>query len=54
MKHVARAVVLLVIAALPAHAGVAVSLAPEPATIDLVAAGIGVLGGLAWWRSRKR
>jgi len=54
MKNVARALVLLVIAAVPAHAGVSVSLAPEPATIGLVATGIGVLAGLAWWRSRNR
>lgn len=55
MKHVTRALVLLVIVAVPAHAGgVAVSPVPEPATIGLVATGIGVIGGLAWWRSRKR
>ena len=55
MKHVTRALVLLVIVALPVYAGVVgVSPVPEPATIGLVATGIGVIGGLAWWRSRKR
>ena len=55
MKHVTRALVLLVIIAVPAHAGVlVVSPVPEPATIGLVATGIGVIGGVAWWRSRKR
>ena len=54
MKHVTRALVLLVIVAVPAHAGVYIqSSVPEPATIGLVATGIGVIGGLAWWRSRK-
>ena len=55
MNHVTRAIVLLVIVALPAYAGgVSVSPVPEPATIGLIATGIGVIGGLAWWRSRKR
>lgn len=54
MKHLARALALLMISAVPAYAGLAVSPVPEPATIGLVATGIGVLGGLAWWRSRKR
>ena len=54
MKHLARALALLMIAAVPAYAGLTVSLVPEPATIGLVATGIGLLGGLAWWRSRKR
>ena len=55
MKHVTGALVLLVIVAVRAHAGVAlISPVPEPATIGLVATGIGVIGGLAWWRSRKR
>lgn len=53
MKHVTRALVMLVVAAVPAYAGVTVSLAPEPATIGLVATGVAVLGGLAWWRSRR-
>lgn len=53
MKHAARALALLVIAAIPAYAGVPVATVPEPATIGLVATGVGVLGGLAWWRSRK-
>jgi len=54
MKHLARALALLMIAAVPAYAGLAVSPVPEPATIGLVATGIGLLGGLAWWRNRKR
>lgn len=54
MKHITRALVLLVIGAVPAYAGVVQSSVPEPATIGLVATGIGVIGGLAWWRSRKR
>jgi len=54
MKHLARALALLMIAAVPAYAGLAVSLVPEPTTIGLVATGVGLLGGLAWWRSRKR
>ncbi|HSQ29219.1 MAG TPA: PEP-CTERM sorting domain-containing protein [Gemmatimonadaceae bacterium] len=56
MRHVTRALVLLVIAAVPAYAGVLVqgTVAPEPSTIGLVATGIGFLGGVAWWRSRKK
>lgn len=54
MKHLTRALILVVIVAVPAHAGVVQSSVPEPATIGLVATGIGVIGGLAWWRSRKR
>ena len=55
MQRVTRALVLLMIVAVPAHAGgVVQSPVPEPATIGLVATGIGVIGGLAWWRSRKR
>ena len=55
MKHVTRALVLVVIVAVPAHAGTAlISPVPEPAMIGLVATGIGVIGGVAWWRSRKR
>ena len=55
MNHVRGALALVVIVAVPAHAGVVgVSPVPEPATIGLVATGIGVIGGLAWWRSRKR
>ena len=54
MKHVAQAVVLLVVAAVPAYAGVTMSPVPEPATIGLVATGIGVLGTFAWIKSRKK
>lgn len=55
MRHATRALVLLVIAAAPAYAGVVQStLAPEPSTIGLVATGIGFLGGVAWWRARRK
>ena len=54
MKHIVRALVLLAIAAVPAHAGLQVSLAPEPATIGLVATGIGALGLAAWIKSRRK
>ena len=54
MKHVAQALALLVIAAVPAHAGVPISTVPEPATIGLVATGVGVLGTFAWIKSRKK
>lgn len=54
MKHLARALVLMMISAVPAYAGLGVSPVPEPATIGLVATGVGLLGGLAWWRSRRR
>jgi hypothetical protein len=53
MKNVAQALVLLVIAAVPAHAGVIIT-TPEPATITLVATGAGVLGVAAWLRRRKK
>lgn len=52
MKHIVQAFVLLVVVAVPAHAGLAVSPVPEPATISLVATGIAVVGGVAWWRRR--
>lgn len=54
MKHAAHALVLLVIGAMPAYAGVQSTLTPEPTTIGLVAAGVAFLGGVAWWRSRKK
>lgn len=54
MKHVARALSLLVIAAVPAYAGAPVSAVPEPATMGLVATGVGVLGAIAWFKSRKK
>ncbi|HSQ29218.1 MAG TPA: PEP-CTERM sorting domain-containing protein [Gemmatimonadaceae bacterium] len=54
MKHVVQALVLLTIVAMPAHAGVSMTLAPEPATLGLVATGIAVVGGVAWLRRRRR
>lgn len=54
MRHAAHALVLLLIAAVPAYAGLATTLTPEPSTIGLVATGIGLLGGVAWWRSRRK
>lgn len=54
MKHIVRALVLLAVAATPAHAGLQVSLTPEPTTIGLVATGIGALGLAAWIKSRRK
>jgi PEP-CTERM motif len=54
MKNVAQALVLLVVASVPAFAGVPVQTTPEPATITLVATGAGVLGVAAWLRRRKK
>ena len=54
MKHVARALALLVIAAVPAHAGIQIQTTPEPATITLVATGAAVVGAVAWVRRRKK
>jgi hypothetical protein len=53
MKNIARALALLVVAAGPAYAGVAIT-TPEPATITLVATGAAVLGVAAWVRRRKK
>jgi hypothetical protein len=53
MKRVAQAVALLIVAAAPAYAG-PVNVAPEPATIGLVATGVGVLGLTAWIRKRRK
>jgi hypothetical protein len=54
MKHVGQALVLLIIAAVPAYAGgVPVQVTPEPATIGLVATGISAIGAIALWRNRK-
>jgi hypothetical protein len=54
MKNVAQALALLVVAAVPAYAGVPVQTAPEPATITLVATGAAVVGAAAWIRRRKK
>jgi hypothetical protein len=54
MKNVAQALALLVVAAVPAYAGVVTHTAPEPATITLVATGATVLGVAAWIRRRKK
>ena len=56
MKRVGQALVLLIIAAVPAYAGgtpVPVSATPEPATLGLVATGITFVGAIMW-RNRKR
>jgi hypothetical protein len=55
MKRLAQSLVLLVIAAVPAYAGVGgATVTPEPATIGLVATGAGVLGLTAWLRNRRK
>lgn len=55
MKRVGQALVLLIVAAVPAYAGVgSVVVTPEPATIGLVATGITAVGAFALWRNRKR
>lgn len=54
MKHVGHALVLLVVVAVPAFAGGVVVVTPEPATIGLVATGLGAVGALAWWRKNRR
>lgn len=54
MKRVAQALVLLVVAAVPAYAGIPVQVTPEPGTVVLLATGIGALGVGAWWRNRRR
>jgi hypothetical protein len=53
MKLVGQALVLLVVVAVPAFAG-GVVVTPEPATIGLVATGVGAVGAFAWWRKRRR
>jgi len=53
MKNIARALALLVVAAVPAHAGT-ITTTPEPATITLVATGAAVVGVAAWVRRRKK
>jgi hypothetical protein len=53
MRRVAEALVLLAVVAVPAHA-LSITVTPEPATIGLVATGVGALGVAAWIRRRKR
>jgi hypothetical protein len=53
MKRVGQALVLLIVVAAPAYAG-GVVVTPEPATIGLVATGIGAVGAFALWRKRRR
>ena len=52
MKHAVRALALLVIVATPAYAGTIVT--PEPATIGLVATGLGALGLAAWIKGKRK
>jgi hypothetical protein len=57
MKRLAQTMVLLVVAAVPAHAlgiGGTPTVTPEPATIGLVVTGAGVLGLTAWLRNRRK
>lgn len=54
MKRVGQAFVLLVLVAVPAFAGGPnVITTPEPATLGLVATGVGVVGAFTWWRKRR-
>ena len=52
MKRLAPALVMLIAVASPLYAG-AIQVTPEPATVALMAAGLGALGVGAWWRSRR-
>ena len=53
MRSIGRGLFLLAIAAVPAYAG-GVAVTPEPATIALVATGVGALGIGVWIRRRRR
>jgi hypothetical protein len=54
MKRLAQALVLLAIGAVPAYAGIPVTVTPEPSTIVMLATGVGIVGVGAWWRNRRR
>jgi hypothetical protein len=54
MKRLAHALVLVVVGAVPAYAGIPVTTAPEPSTIVMLATGVGIVGVGAWWRNRRR
>jgi hypothetical protein len=54
MKRVGQALVLLIVVAAPAYAAGTPIVTPEPATIGLVATGIGAVGAFALWRKRRR
>lgn len=54
MKHIVKALVLLAVAASPAYAGIPVAPVPEPATMGLVATGIGAIGAIAWIKRKRK
>jgi hypothetical protein len=55
MKRIAEALVIIVVAAVPAYAGrIPVTSTPEPATLVMLATGLGAVGVGAWWRNRRK